>query len=95
MHLKNNSYHQKAYEELHIRHYYGYLRLSKISTFLSMISFYRKFMKNLLAGAYKKFYRIRHPELYLLDLKVLYKHKIELPFDTVSKRVLLHLCLPD
>ena len=26
-----------------------------------------------------KFYRIQHPEIYLLDLKVQYKHKIRLP----------------
>ena len=49
----------------------------------------------MLAGAHKKFYRIQHPEIYLLDLKVQYKHKIKLPRDMVSKHVLLYLCLPD
>ena len=48
----------------------------------------------MLAGAHKKFYRIQHPEIYLLDLKVQYKHKIKLPFDMVSKHVFLYLCLP-
>ena len=49
----------------------------------------------MLAGAHKKFYRIQHPEIYLLDLKVQYKHKIKLPLDMVSKHVFLYLCLPD
>ena len=49
----------------------------------------------MLAGAHKKFYRIQHPEIYLLDLKVQYKHKIKLPRDMVSKHVFLYLCLPD
>ena len=40
----------------------------------------------MLAGAHKKFYRIQHPEIYLLDLKVQYKYKIKLPPDMVSKR---------
>ena len=31
----------------------------------------------MLTGAHKKFYRIQHPEIYLLDLKVQYKHKIK------------------
>ena len=35
----------------------------------------------MLAGAHKKFYRIQHPEIYLLDLKVQYKHKMRLPLD--------------
>ena len=48
--------------------------------------------KNVLAGAHKKFYRIQHPEIYLLDLKVQYKHKIKLPLDMVSKHVFLYLC---
>ena len=51
--------------------------------------------KNVLAGAHKKFYRIQHPEIYLLDLKVQYKHEIKLPSDMVSKHVFLYLCLPD
>ncbi len=49
----------------------------------------------MLTGAHKKFYRIQHPEIYLLDLKVQYKHKIKLPLDMVSKHVFLYLCLPD
>ena len=49
----------------------------------------------MLAGAHKKFYRIQHPEIYLLDLKVRYKHKIKLPLDMVSKHVFLYLCLFD
>ena len=48
-----------------------------------------------MAGAHKKFCRIQHPEIYLLDLKVQYKHKMKLPLDMVSKHVLLYLCLPD
>ena len=43
----------------------------------------------MLAGAHKKFYRFQHPEIYLLDLKVQYKHKIKLPLDMVSKQVFL------
>ena len=49
----------------------------------------------MLAGAHKKFYRIQHPEIYLLGLKVQYKRKIKLPLDMVSKHVFLYLCLPD
>ena len=49
----------------------------------------------MLAGAHKKFYHIQHPEIYLLDLKVQYKHKIKLPLNTVSKHVFFYLCLPD
>ena len=49
----------------------------------------------MLAGPHKKFYRIQHLEIYLLDLKVQYKHKIKLPLDMVSKHVFLYLCLPD
>ena len=49
----------------------------------------------MLAAAHKKFYRIQHPEIYLLDLKVQYKHKIKLPLDMVSKHVFLYLSLPD
>ena len=54
--------------------------------FLSRNSFIEKSGKNVLAGAHKKFYRIQHPEIYLLDLKVQYKHKMKLPLDMVSKR---------
>ena len=49
----------------------------------------------MLAGAHKKFYRIQHPEIYLLDLKVQYKHKIKLPLDMARKHVFLYLCLPN
>ena len=49
----------------------------------------------MLAGAHTKFYRIQHPEIYLLDLKVQYKYKIKLPLDMVSKHAVLYLCLPD
>ena len=49
----------------------------------------------MLAGVHNKFYRIQHPEIYLLDLKVQYKHEMKLPLDMVSKLVLLYLCLPD
>ena len=38
----------------------------------------------MLPGAHKEFYRIQHPEIYLLDLNVQYKHKIKLPLDMVS-----------
>ena len=48
-----------------------------------------------MAADHKKFYRIQHPEICLLDLKVQYKHKIKLPLDMVSKHVFLYLCLPD
>ena len=58
-------------------------------------SFIENSGKNVLAGAHKKFYRIQHPEIYILDLKVQYKHKIKLPLDMVSKHVFLYLCLPD
>ena len=49
----------------------------------------------MLARAHKKFYRIQHPEIYLLDLKVQYEHKIKLSLDMISKYVFLYLCLPD
>ena len=39
----------------------------------------------MLAGAHKKFNRIQHAEIYLLDLKVQYKHKIKLPLDIYGK----------
>ena len=41
----------------------------------------------MLAEAHKKFYRVQHAEIYLLDLKVQYKHKMKLPLDMVSKRL--------
>ena len=43
----------------------------------------------MLAGAHKKFYRVQHAEIYLLDLKVQYKHKMKLPLDTASRHVFL------
>ena len=49
----------------------------------------------MLAGAHKKFYRIQHPEIHLLDLNVQYKHKMKLPLNMVGKRVLWYLCFPD
>ena len=49
----------------------------------------------MLAGARKRFYRIQHPEIYLLDLKVQCKHIIKLPLDVVSEHVFLYLCLLD
>ena len=69
---------------------------SEILPFLSRIySFIENSGKNVLAGADKKFYRIQHSEIYLLDLTVQYKHKMKLPLDMVSKHVVLYLCLPD
>ena len=52
-------------------------------------------MKNLLAGAHKKFERARHTEIYLLGLKVQYKPKFKLPVDMVSEHVVLYLQLLD
>ena len=49
----------------------------------------------MLAGAHKKFYRVQHAEMYLLDLKAQYKHKMKLSLAMVSKHILLYLCLPD
>ena len=48
-----------------------------------------------MAGAHKKFHRVQHAEIYLLDLKVQYKHKMKLPLAMVSKHIFLYLCLPD
>ena len=42
------------------------------------------------AGAHKKFERVQRTEIYLLSLKVQYKHKMKLPFVMVSKHVLLY-----
>ena len=49
----------------------------------------------MLAGVQKKFYRVKHVEIYLLDLKVQYKHKMKLSLGMVSKHMFLYLCLPD
>ena len=49
----------------------------------------------MLAGAHKKFYRVQHAEIYLLPLKVQYKHKMKLSLAMVSKHIFLYLCLPD
>ena len=49
----------------------------------------------MLTGAHKKFYRVQHAEIYLLDLKVQYKHKTKLSLGMVSKHIFLYLCLPD
>ena len=49
----------------------------------------------MLAGAHKKSERVQHTEIYLLGLKVQYKHKTKLPLDMVSKRVLLSVQRPD
>ena len=46
-------------------------------------------VKNVLAGAHKKFESAQHTEIYLTDLKVQYKPKIKLPLDRVRKNVLL------
>ena len=51
--------------------------------------------KNVLAGAHKKSERVQHTEIYLLGLKVQYKHKTKLPLDMVSKHVLLSVQRPD
>ena len=42
------------------------------------------------AGAHKKFERVQLTEIYLLSLKVQYKHKMKLPFVMASKHVLLY-----
>ena len=42
----------------------------------------------MLAGAHKKFYRVQHSKLHLLDLKVQYILKMKLPLDMVSEHVL-------
>ena len=49
----------------------------------------------MLAGAHKKLKRARHTEMYLLGLKVQYKHKFKFPLDMVSKHVFLYLQLSD
>ena len=38
----------------------------------------------MLAGAHKKSERVQHTEIYLLSLKVQYKHKTKLPLDMVN-----------
>ena len=40
----------------------------------------------MLAGAHKRSERDQHTEIYLLGLKVQYKHKTKLPLDMVSKQ---------
>ena len=35
----------------------------------------------MLAEAHNKFYRVQRAEIYLLDVKVQYKHKMKLPLD--------------
>ena len=42
----------------------------------------------MLAEAHKKSERVQHTEIYLLGLKLQYKHKTKLPLDIVSKHVL-------
>ena len=41
----------------------------------------------MLAEAHKKFYHVQHAEIYLVDLKVQYKHKMILTLHMVSKHV--------
>ena len=62
----------------------------EILPFFYINSFIGKFKqkKNVLAGAYKKFERVQHTEIYLIGPKVQYKHKMKLPPDMVSKHVL-------
>ena len=48
-----------------------------------------------MAGAHKKSECVQHTEIYLLGLKVQYKHKTKLPLDMASKHVLLSVQLPD
>ena len=67
---------------------------SEISPFLTMIILYENLNKNVLAGAHKKSERVQHTEIYLLGLKVQYKHKTKLPFDMVSKHVPLSVQRP-
>ena len=47
----------------------------------------------MLAEARKKFHRVQHAEIYLLNLKVQYKHRMKLPLDMVSKHQLQNRCL--
>ena len=49
----------------------------------------------MLAGAHKKSERVQHTEIYLLGLKLQYKHKTKLPLDMVRKHVLLSVQRPD
>ena len=65
----------------------------KCSRFCQQYTFTENSEKNMLAGDHNEFYGIQHPEIYLLDMKVQYKHKIELPLDMVGKHVLLYHCL--
>ena len=68
---------------------------SEISLFLTIIVIYLNLNKNVFAGAHKKSERVQHTEIYLLGLKLQYKHKTKLPLDMVSKHVLLSVQHPD
>ena len=68
---------------------------SEISLFFTMIVLQENLNKNVLAGAHKKSECVQHTEIYLLGLKVQYKHKTKLPLDMVSKHVLLSVQRPD
>ena len=59
------------------------------------ISFIENSGKNVLARAHKKFCRIQHLEIYLIDLKIQYEHKMKLPLNMIRKHVLLYLHLPE
>ena len=48
-----------------------------------------------ISGAHKKYERVQHTEIYLLGVKLQYKHKTKLPLDMVSKHVLLSVQRPD
>ena len=50
---------------------------SEISPFFNNNSFLGKLKKNVFAGAHKRFERVQHTEIYLLDLKVQYRHKMK------------------
>ena len=64
---------------------------SEISPFWTIIVLHGNLRKNMLAEAYKKFERVQPTEIYLLGLKVQYKHEMKLSFDIVSKHVVLCL----
>ena len=61
------------------------------SPFLTVIQFYSKLIKNVLARTHKKFQRGQHSEIYLLTLKEQDKTKMELPLGMVSKQVFWYL----
>ena len=48
-----------------------------------------------MAGAHKKSERVQRTEIYLLGLKLPYKHKTKLPLDMVSKHVPLSVQRPN